>query len=78
MQFEHEEFRRLLERIASHLASASEPWRDAVRRLKEGLIAHNLKEERILYPMGDQAALRAGTSEALAESLRVALRDARP
>jgi iron-sulfur cluster repair protein YtfE (RIC family) len=48
-----------------------------VLRLKETLMSHNTKEERMLYPISDEAARGAGRSSALAERLREAL-DAAP
>jgi iron-sulfur cluster repair protein YtfE (RIC family) len=73
MRFEHEEFRELLATIAAELLASAETWRDSVWRLKQELIAHNTKEERVLYPMADEAALSEGCSAAWADKLRAAL-----
>jgi regulator of cell morphogenesis and NO signaling len=73
MHAEHEEIRALLERIGADFASKSSTWRTPFQRLGEVLSAHNMKEERILYPMADAASRDAGRDAALAERLRAAL-----
>jgi len=73
MRAEHEELRVLLEQIGAHLASATPGWQAPIRGLKQTLLTHNTKEERMLYPMSDAAARSAGRSDALAERLRAAL-----
>jgi len=57
MRSEHVEIRRLMGAVTAALAASdAASARDAIRRLTETLGAHNLKEERILYPMSDQVA----------------------
>jgi iron-sulfur cluster repair protein YtfE (RIC family) len=73
MRAEHEELRVLLEHIGARLAAEASDWRASFPQLKEILLAHNTKEERMLYPMADRAAQSAGRSSALAERLRSAL-----
>ncbi len=73
MRFEHQEFRDLLAALASQLEASAAHWRDTLWRLKQGLVAHNTKEERMLYPMADEAAQSEGRSGQLAEALRAAL-----
>jgi iron-sulfur cluster repair protein YtfE (RIC family) len=73
MRAEHEELRALLAHIAADLAAATPGWQASVHRLKETLLTHNTKEERMLYPMADAAARSAGRGAALAQRLRSAL-----
>ncbi len=73
MLTEHEQFRELLEEIAALFAARSDQWEAAVRRLKEGLLAHNTKEERMLYPMSDEMARHERKVDELAVSLRAFL-----
>lgn len=73
MRHEHQEFRDLLAAIASQLAASAAHWRDSVWRLKQGLVSHNVKEERMLYPMADEAAQEEGRSGALEQDLRAML-----
>ncbi len=73
MRGEHRELRALLGTIERELAAAGPGWGPALGRLKELLGAHDTKEERVLYPMADAAASRAGRSEWLAEALLSAL-----
>lgn len=73
MRFEHQEFRDLMAALASQLAASAAQWRDTLWRLKQGIVAHNTKEERMLYPMADEAAEGEGRSDQLARALRAAL-----
>lgn len=73
MRYEHEEFRDLLAAIASQLSASAANWRDTVWRLKQALVSHNTKEERMLYPMADEAAQAEGRSGALEQDLRALL-----
>lgn len=57
MRGEHVEIRRLMSEMTSALAAADATKADeSLRGLTETLAAHNMKEERMLYPMIDQAA----------------------
>lgn len=73
MRAEHRELADVIDRIGGELAAASPDWGTAFARLKETLVAHNVKEERVLYPMADAAAQAAGRGEALAEHVRAGL-----
>jgi iron-sulfur cluster repair protein YtfE (RIC family) len=70
---EHDDFRRWLEVTTSHLAAAHPGWRDALEKLKQGLAMHNVKEERVLYPMADDAARGWGGRDDLLRRLQTAL-----
>lgn len=77
MRHEHREIQRLLAAVDAAIAGATRD--EATRRLGELtaiLRGHNGKEERILYPMSDEAARREGTHGALVERVRERL-DAR-
>lgn len=57
MRGEHVEIRDLLDAVAATLPDAdSARAGDAIERLVDSLGTHNLKEERVLYPMADHAA----------------------
>lgn len=57
MRTEHVEIRRWMANAAAALADGqTTAFADAVGRLKGVLMPHNMKEERILYPMADHAA----------------------
>jgi len=56
MRSEHAELRELLGRILRALRAADPVWRSDVGALEEILVAHNVKEERVLYPMSNEAA----------------------
>lgn len=73
MRAEHEELRALLEQVAGELAAEAVGWTAALLRLKQMLLVHDTKEERVLYPMADAAAQKAGRGGALAERLGAAL-----
>jgi regulator of cell morphogenesis and NO signaling len=73
MRFEHQDFRELLTSLASQLAASAAEWRNTLWRLKQGLVSHNMKEERMLYPMADDAAQMQGRSPRLGQELRAAL-----
>jgi iron-sulfur cluster repair protein YtfE (RIC family) len=73
MHAEHEEIRALLGRIAGDLEGRAQAWQTGVARLKEVLSVHNMKEERILYPMANAAAQGSGRDVELAGRLRAAL-----
>ncbi len=75
MQREHAELRRSMEDLEATLARGDTDG--ATRRfgdLTALLLAHNGKEERILYPMADAAAQSDGSLSALLEDLREVLR----
>lgn len=75
MRHEHTEMRRLIEDLVATLTRGD--TEDATRRFGELtalLFAHNGKEERILYPMADNAAQADGSLSALLAKLREALR----
>lgn len=73
MRSEHQEFRDLLAAIASQLDASAAHWRDTVWRLEQGLGSHNVKEERMLYPMADDAAQGEGCSGTLEQDLEAVL-----
>ncbi len=73
MRAEHREIRTLLDQTAGELAATTGSWATSLQRLKELLLAHNTKEERVLYPMADAAARRMGSSGPLGEQLRAVL-----
>jgi iron-sulfur cluster repair protein YtfE (RIC family) len=64
MRAEHAEIRALLGEIAACLQGAADPAA-SLAALTALLLAHNGKEERILYPMTDRLAGEAGRLEAL-------------
>jgi iron-sulfur cluster repair protein YtfE (RIC family) len=55
MRGEHVEIRRLMNEAADALAAADVAAMESLRGLAETLAIHNMKEERMLYPMTDQA-----------------------
>lgn len=65
MQSEHAHIRGLLERIAGALAAASPSWRTDVAELEEVLGGHNVKEERVLYPMANDVTRESADRETL-------------
>jgi iron-sulfur cluster repair protein YtfE (RIC family) len=78
MNEEHILIREMLALIASQLATADGAWRAGIRDLKEALLTHNTKEERVLYPMADDAANGEGSASALSEQLETSLARATP
>lgn len=57
MRGEHVEIRGLMDEVAGALDAANAANTTGfLRSLAESLAAHNMKEERVLYPMTDQAA----------------------
>jgi len=57
MRSEHVQLRRLLEAVTSALGAADAAAAgESLRRLVQTLGLHNMKEERMLYPMADRAA----------------------
>jgi iron-sulfur cluster repair protein YtfE (RIC family) len=64
MRAEHAEIRDLLRKIAGCLEGSAD-FAVPLGNLTALLYAHNAKEERILYPMTDRAAEKAGKLEAL-------------
>jgi iron-sulfur cluster repair protein YtfE (RIC family) len=56
MRSEHAQLRELLVLIAAALRASDAAWQPRVQALEDILKAHNLKEERVLYPMADEAA----------------------
>ncbi len=73
MRAEHQEMRAMLEHIGRELTAGTAGWATSFRRLKEILLTHNTKEERVLYPMANALAQKTGRNSALAERLRNAL-----
>ena len=71
MRAEHAELRRLLDELAASLPRAGDDERTSLLGVLTGLIrAHNGKEERILYPMTDQALRDAPEREEVLQRLR--------
>ncbi len=56
MRGDHVEIRRLMREVEAALESADAGVLDSLHDLVETLSIHNLKEERMLYPMADRAA----------------------
>ncbi len=73
MRSEHQQLRALLEQIGAELRDEEPSWQASVLVLKEILVSHNAKEERVLYPMADAVARDAGRDAALAQRLGAAL-----
>jgi uncharacterized protein (DUF2249 family)/iron-sulfur cluster repair protein YtfE (RIC family) len=67
MRAEHVEIRRLMAAVAGALAGADAAANDALDDFVETLSIHNMKEERMLYPMTDRAA---GSDEARDDLVR--------
>ena len=65
MHAEHGQIRDLMATVTSALAASDPAWRSGVGELEEILSAHNLKEERVLYPMADEAMSDASDLDAL-------------
>jgi len=53
MRAEHAELRQILVAIGKALAASDAAWRAHVQALEDILAAHNMKEERVLYPMAN-------------------------
>jgi len=71
MRVEHEEIRRLLAEVAASLERGAGDGPTApLAALTARLYAHNGKEERILYPMSDQAVGEAEGRADLVERIR--------
>lgn len=56
MTAEHEVIRQTIAAIGNALEKGDGAWRALVQQLEEVLGAHNMKEERVLYPMADEAS----------------------
>lgn len=79
MRSEHAQIRRLLAEVAAALEPAEGELPVAeLAALTALLLAHNGKEERILYPAADRAAQEAGQLESLLGKLRKACPPAQP
>jgi iron-sulfur cluster repair protein YtfE (RIC family) len=78
MNEEHILIREMMALITSQLATADRAWRAGVRNLKEALLSHNTKEERVLYPMADDAASGQGSEGVLSMQLAASLGRAAP
>lgn len=66
MRHEHVELRSLMGDVAAELEpEGKQAYTTPLAALTARLFAHNGKEERILYPMMDRAALDSGTIEEL-------------
>jgi hemerythrin-like domain-containing protein len=73
MRAEHHELRALVGEIGEALETPTDGWATSFRRLKELLLAHNAKEERVLYPMADAALQSGGRSGPVANRLSATL-----
>jgi len=69
MRAEHRQIRDLMETVTSALTASDPAWREGMGALEEVLSGHNMKEERVLYPMADEATRDASDLEALRASL---------
>jgi hemerythrin-like domain-containing protein len=65
MRGEHLQIRALVLTLQTALRNSNPFWRSAVGELEALLDVHNMKEERVLYPMADAVAATAPGSEAL-------------
>lgn len=71
MRREHQEIRALLERVARALeAGDARSARASMEALADTLTEHNLKEEHVLYPMIDRAAVDDRARRALVQRLQ--------
>jgi len=73
MRVEHAQIRELLAEISAGLGDGASPTplSTPLAHLTALLLAHNGKEERVLYPASDRAARAAGEMEGLLEKLRL-------
>jgi iron-sulfur cluster repair protein YtfE (RIC family) len=74
MRLEHARLKELLEQIGAALERGDAAWQRDVRELEGILAEHNLKEERILYPLSDDATSRRPDFSELLDALQVAIR----
>jgi iron-sulfur cluster repair protein YtfE (RIC family) len=65
MRSEHEQIRKLLEAVRTAFDGSTPSWRSIVGDLEALLVTHNMKEERVLYPMADVAAFGPPGEDAL-------------
>lgn len=71
MRSEHVEIRRWMNDVTAALKAADAAGVEtSIRGLKDILSAHNMKEERILYPMTDRAAGNDSAREELVKRLQ--------
>ncbi|MCC6132437.1 MAG: hemerythrin domain-containing protein, partial [Acidobacteria bacterium] len=71
MRAEHVDIRRLMGEVSAALATADASGAErSIRGLLETLGLHNIKEERMLYPMADQAARDDQTRDDLVKRLQ--------
>ncbi len=73
MRREHEKLREMLGTVEEALRASRPIWRSGVGALEDLLAQHNLKEERILYPMANEATSEFAGLDALRASLVAAL-----
>ena len=69
MKIEHVRIRELNAAIGSALEKRDGGWKGLVQQLEEVLGAHNLKEERVLYPSADQASKGAPDAEQVRDGI---------
>jgi hemerythrin superfamily protein len=77
MRMDHDNFRELLALVAAQFTASSKLWASSLGRLREGLAAHNVREERVLYPMAGDVAQATGRTAELADRLRTVLEEPR-
>jgi len=65
MRAEHGRIRELMSTLAGALAASDPAWRSVVDALEEILSGHNMKEERVLYPIADEATSDASDLDLL-------------
>lgn len=70
MRSEHVRIRELLKRVSAGLEAGDPVALSAQAALEELLSMHNMKEERVLYPMTDQAAGGEREQNALVERMQ--------
>lgn len=56
MKLEHERIREVMAAIAGAFEKRDAAWKGLALELEEVLGAHNLKEERVLYPAADESS----------------------
>lgn len=69
MRAEHAELLARVARLDDALRRTDPAWQPQVRELEDLLEGHNLKEERILYPMADHAMSEVAGARALKATL---------
>ena len=69
MRAEHAELLEIIAAVAAALVGSDPAWRSRLQQLEDVLVAHNAKEERVLYPMANEVSRDDPELEGLAASL---------